>query len=269
MRKWVKNLVFAGLASACPINFAAAQPSPAAQAVDYRDLVTALRDDVRPIKIADRLAVNATRHFRLVFPDKCEKKGESELHALASRARLEESYILIPALCLWIEVGYEEKSNGVRLDSKFFKAVIKQYSSLIFYHFHPGNLPSLENYFPAYKDLISLVLINADSIWKPDAEIKHRLITKMGTKEYEFSNKQKVRFFMDKFRKTGLRGFEAQNLAYEYMRPKYRTDYYAKVRKCASYSGAIQQKIIACCPIRTNAFTLNYRPIAAGVDFTP
>ena len=259
--------VFAGLVSASLIDVPMANSKPVNQVVDYRVLVTALREDIRDTKIIDKLGINTKNKFRLVIPNKCEKEGESDLHQLASSARVEESYILIPTLCLWIELGYEEKRNGVRLDSKFISAIVEQYSSLIFYHIHPGDLPDVESHFPAYKDLITLVLINANSVWKPNIQIKHRLITKLGTMEYSFSNKQKVEYFMNKFREIGLRGYEAQNLAYEYVRPKYRNDYYTKVQNCRLYSGTVQQKIIDCCPIITEAFTLNFRPTTAAMKY--
>ena len=64
--------------------------------------------------------------------------------------------------------------------------------------------------------------------------IRHQLITKLGTIEYKFSDNQKIRDFMNKYREVGLRGYEAQNLSYEYMQPKYRMDYYTKVQNCKS-----------------------------------
>ncbi len=267
MQKFPAKSAFVGLVSIFMVDVSVANSNPLDQAAEYRNLVSALREDVRETEIVDKLRVNTENQFRLIFPNKCEKEGEFELQQLALNASVEESYVLIPALCLWIEVGFNEQRNRVRLDSKFIKNVVTQYSSLVFYHIHAGDFPDLENYFPAYKDLITLVLINANSVWKPHSQIKHRLITKLGMMEYNFSNKQKVRYYMKKFREVGLRGNEAQNLAYEYLRPKYKNDYYSKVQKCKSDSGTIQQQIIDCCPITTEAFTLNFRPATAGVKY--
>ncbi len=72
---------------------------------------------------------------------------------------------------------------------------------------------------------------------------------------------------MNKYREVGLRGYEAQNLAYEYLRPKYKNDYYSKVQKCKSNSGTVQQKIINCCPIITDAFTLKFQPTTADIKY--
>ncbi len=267
MQKFAAGLACMGLVSACLIG-AKANSNPADQAAEYRDLVTALREDVRNTKIADKLRINTVEKFRLVVPNKCEKEGEFELRQLTSSSRVEESYILIPSLCLWIEVGYNEKRNNVRLDQNFIDAVLKQYFSLIFYHIHPGEYPSLANYFPAYKDLVTLVLINANLIRKPKFQIKHRVITEMGIIEYKFSNKQKVQKYMNKFRNVGLRGYESQNLVYEYTRPNYTNDYYTKIQNCTSFSGPIQQKIIDCYPIKTEAFTLIFRPFVQALKLT-
>lgn len=263
MRKFTAISALAGLVSACLINLPMANTDPIDQAAEYRNLVTALREDIRQIKIVDKLSVNTGKKIRLVIPRKCEKEGEFELHQLALSASTEESYILIPTLCLWIEVGYNEKRTSVQLDYDFIYAVLKQYYELNFYHIHPGYWPAPENYFPAYKDFITLVSIEADLIWQPNVQIKHRVITGLGTMEYKFSNKKNVEYLMNKFRESGLRGYEAQNLAYEYMRPKYRRDYYMKVLNCSSYSGTLQQKIIKCLPIKTEAFTLQIRPTTA------
>ena len=265
MQKFIAVFTIVGLMSICLIDIPKANSNPVNKVSEYRDLITALREDIRDTKIVDKFSINLGEKFRLVIPNKCEKEGEFELHQLASNESVEESYILIPMLCLWIEVGYNEKRESVQLDSHFIDALLKQYPSLIFYHIQPGNLPDLENYFPGYKDLITLVLINANSICKHNVQITHRVITRLGTMEYGFSNQQRVKNFINKLREKGLRGYEAQNLAYEYMRPKHRDSYYFLVRNCNSHSGTIQQKIIACTPIQTEVFILTFRPITAAI----
>ncbi len=267
MKYFAARSAVAGLASAILVDVSVANCKPVIQPTAYRDQVTALREDIRETRVADKLNVNTKTKFRLVFPNKCEKEGEFELYQLASSNSVEESFVLIPDLCLWIEVGYDEKRNRVSLDSKFINALKKQFFSLSFYHIHAGEFPHLENYFPAYKDLITLALINGDGVWDARYNINHRLISRLGLMEYKFSDKQKVEYYMNKYREVGLRGYEAQNLAYEYLRPKYKIDYYSKVQKCKSNRGTIQQKIIDCCPIKTEAFTLNFRPNTSGVEY--
>ena len=253
--------VFFGLVSACLTSVSLAFSNPEEQAAEYRDLITALREDSRHVIIVEQLSINTRNKARLIFPKKCEKEGELELYRLAAIAKLEETFILIPDLCLWIEVGHDETYNSVKLDSKFITAVLKQYSSLIFYHIQPGYAPDIEHYFPSYRDLLTMVLFNTESVWNPDIRIKHRLISMLGTMEYYFTNRRKVENMVKKLRAVGLRGYESQNLAYEFMRPKYRDDYYEKVKNCDLYHGTIQQKITRCSPIKTEAFTIIFRLI--------
>ena len=267
MKIYTARFAAARLAPAILVPVFVAIGSLAVQAAEIRNQITALREDNRETRVAEKLRVNMRTEFRLVFPNKCEKEGEFELHQLASSFNAEESFVLIPDLCLWIEVGYDENRNRVRLDLKLINALTKQFHSLSFYHIHAGEFPHLENYFPAYKDLVTLTLINADFIWNPNILIKHMLVSKLGMMEYRFSNKKKVKKHLNHYRKTGLRGFEAQNLAYEYMRYKYRNDYYSQVQNCKSYKGTIKQKIDACCPIQTEAFALIFRPNTMSVKY--
>ena len=254
------------LASVMLVARSVAASHPAGHVKDFRDQVTAIRDDFRETRLVEKLSVNTGIKFRLVSRNKCEKEGEFELHRLASRPGVEESYVLIPHLCLWIEVGYAEKRNRVRLDEKFIIRLMKQHNTLSFYHIHAGALPEFENYFPAYKDLITLALINSRFIWDSQANIKHLLITRYGKMEYGLTSKNKVRKFMDQYRRAGLKGFESQNLAYEYLRFKYRSEYYSKIEECKSKSGRIQDKIVSCSPITTEAFTLKFQPIRSAMN---
>ena len=255
----------AGMALAIMVDVSVAIGRPADQAMEFRDRIAALGEDIRETRIADKLRVNTGTEFRLVFPNKCEKEGEFELHQLASRFNVEESFVLIPDLCLWIEVGYDEKRERVRLDSRFVNALTKQFNSLSFYHIHAGNFPDLENYFPAYKDLITLTLINGNHVWNVGYDIKHLLISRLGVIEFQFSSKKRVKKFMDYYKLAGLKGYESQNLAYEYMRRKYKNDYYSKIQRCKSQIGTIRQKIANCCPLATEAFILRFRPMYAIV----
>ncbi len=265
MKYFAARAAVAGLASAILVDVSVANCKPVIQPTAYRDQVTALREDIRETRVADKLNVNTKTKFRLVFPNKCEKEGEFELYQLASSNSVEESFVLIPDLCLWIEVGYDEKRNRVSLDSKFINALNKQFYSLIFYHIHAGEFPHLENYFPAYKDLITLALVNGDYVWDARYNIHHRLISKLGVIEYKFASNERVKKLIDRYKMVGLKGYESQNLAYEYMRKEYIKDYYSKVQRCKSLIGTMQQKISRCCPLETKAFILHFRPMYALV----
>jgi hypothetical protein len=242
------------------------QPSTPEPSSWYGDLVRVLSGDVREIKLGDKLYANMDERTRLVVPGRCQKEGEADLHLLASTSAVEESYVLISDLCLWIEVGRNRTRESARLDSSVIQAVLGEYHNLAIYHVHVGHLPDLENYLPAYQDLITLVLTNAGLVWTPQTDMKHRIVTTLGMVEYEFSDRDDVKRRMNYLRNLGLKGFEAQNLAYEYARPQHQRAYYSAVRKCIELEGTIRDKLIQCSPIKTEAFTIRFRPRTGGLD---
>jgi hypothetical protein len=242
------------------------QPSTPEPSSWYGDLVRVLSGDVREIKVGDKLYANTDERTRLVIPGRCQKEGETDLHLLASTGAVEESYVLISVLCLWMEIGHNRTRGSARLDSNVIQAVLGEYHNLAIYHVHVGHLPDLENYLPAYQDLITLVLTNAGLVWTPQTDVKHRLVTTLGMVEYEFSDRDDVKRRMNYLRNLGLKGFEAQNLAYEYARPQHQRAYYSAVRKCSELEGTIRDKLIQCSPIKTEAFTIRFRPRTGGLD---
>lgn len=232
----------------------------------YRDVVVALNEDIREPEIDSALRANPNPETRLLVPEKCEKEGEAEVYRYALIGDVEEAFLFIPGLCLWIEIGYEKTGDRIRLDSDFISAILNQYASFMIYHVHPRGTENLEENLPSYVDFTTLALINATRIWSSDFDIRHRIVTRLGMVEYEFSYVEKVKSLLEYYRKTGLEGFEAQNLAYEYMRPHYRRAYYAEIERCKEYRGSIQQKLVRCSPIRTEAFIVTFYPHALGQD---
>ena len=109
-----------------------------------------------------------------------------------------------------------------------------------------------------------MTLISADMVWKPGRQIRHRMVSQYGVMEYDFSNLDRVQYFMNKFRGDGLRGSESQNLAYEYLRPTYRSDYYKKIKKFELNYALTVQTFEQCCPIQTQAFIVHFRPITVA-----
>jgi hypothetical protein len=235
---------------------------PADAAPAYSDIVAALGQDIRELEIGSTLRGNANAGTRLLVPEKCEKEGEAEAYNYALSGDVEEAFLFIPGLCLWIEIGYDKTRDRVRLDSDFISAVLNQYTSSMIYHVHPRGMESLEENLPSFADFITLALINATRMWNPDFDIKHRIVTRLGVAEYEFADREKAKSLLEYYRKTGLEDFEAQNLAYEYMRPQYRRSYSSEVERCKEYRGSIQQKLAGCSPIRTEAFIVTFRSLA-------
>lgn len=234
---------------------------PTKQADEDRAQAIMLREGIPQSLIVEKLAVNRRVDTRLLVSNKCEKDGERELYALASASPVEESYIFIPSSCLWIEVGFDEHPTSVRLDEHLVEAISRWHPSVILYHIQPDASLGISNLFPSYRDLISLVLFNALAVLNSAPEIRHRIVTSLGVVQYEFSDRLRVRQMMRKYRELGLHGYETQNLAYEFMRARYRNEYISQVRKCASHAGTLREKMIRCSPIRTTAFEFSFRPI--------
>ena len=225
------------------------------------DQFVALRDDYRTIKFNDTLKVNRHSGFRLVVPNKCKTQGESELQKLAANEKFEESYVYIPSLCLWIEAGYDEARNRVRLDSKLIARLLEDFDQLIVYHIHVGTPSKVSGYFPAYRDLVSLILINAKSFRNPEIQISHRVVTESGIIDYLFRISQATNRLINKFNRTGLGKFVAQNLAYLYAKDKYKKRYYSMVHQCEHLIGGYSENLSKCFPMKSDDFQLGYRKL--------
>jgi len=221
----------------------------------------ALNDDYRAIKLNDDLKVNRHSEFRLVVPNKCRTQGEAELRKLAATEAFEESYVYIPSLCLWIEVGYDEARNRVRLDSKLIARLLESFDKLVVYHIHVGVPVQISGYFPAYRDLVSLILINAKFFQKPEIQISHRVVTESGVIDYLFRISQTTNQLIEKISQTGLKKFIAQNLAYFYTRDGYKERYYAKIHDCEHLIGRYGENLFKCFPMKADDFQLTYRKL--------
>ncbi len=226
------------------------------------DRVSALQNDTRVRKVSRELEVNPDSSHRLVVPNKCEESGEIELKRLASTSDVEESYVYIPSLCLWIETGYSETYRTVRLDTDFVDRLLRDYPSIIIYHIHVGTSGDIDKFFPAYSDMVSLVLMNAKFFADPSVEIGHRAVTSLGAIDYSFIVSQDTERLLDKLRHTGLGDFAAQNLAYEFSRDIHRKKYFSAVQECINSSDSRSDNLIDCFPIRADDFVLQFHPVA-------
>lgn len=226
------------------------------------DNVSALHTGPRDFRVSTELQVNRDSSFRLVVPDKCEKSGEIELKRLAQNSLVEESYAFIPALCLWIETGHDETSKTVRLDTRFIDDLVKDYPSIIIYHIHVGSPVEITEYFPAYSDLVGLVLVNARFLKDPRVNIEHRAMTSRGMIGYSLVITPETERLLEKLIRTGLKDFVAQNLAYEFARSTHRQNYYSAVRNCTRQSGGTPESLVYCFPMRADDFVLDFRTVA-------
>ncbi len=237
--------------------------------VNY-DQFRAFRDDYRTKKIETNLEVNRHSKFRLIIPNKCKTQGEIELRELAATGMFEESYVYVPSLCLWIEVGYNETRSGVNLDSTLITRLTEDFDQLVIYHIHVGVPLQISGYFPAYRDLVSLILMNAKFFRQPQTQISHQVVIESGVIEYLFRLSQSTNHLINKFTQTGLEHVVAQNLAYFYARDKYKKRYYAKVHECEHLVDGDQKSLSDCFPMKSDDFRLIYRKLklsnTTGVD---
>ncbi len=229
------------------------------------DRLSAKRADARAWKIVPRLEVNIHKTHRLVVPDKCEDAGKAELIELAAHAAFEESYAFVPALCLWVEVGYDETKRTVRADTPIIDNLLRDFPALAIYHIHVGTPKSVTGYFPGYSDLLALLLVGTRFQSDPNVQVIHRAVTVLGIIEYRFVASGESESLLEALRRTGLGAYAAQNLAYEYARARHKAAYYEAVRNCGRLTGEDPARLADCFPMKSDAFEFHYeRPGALG-----
>ena len=223
--------------------------------------VNALRDDHRKTVISDHLAVNLNASLRYIVPQKCQVDGEIELTALSAASVFEESFIFIPAICLWIESGFNETEKSVSLDERLLHAIVRQYGDVAIYHIQPGGHSSVANYFPSYRDFISMVLINTRVLNELYIDIKHRAVTEYAVIEYRFSDWSRVQDRARLYEEKGLGKHIGQNLAYEFNRQKYLSDYVFQIDLCVDQVNDRPSRLGECRRVTTELFVLDIRVV--------
>lgn len=231
--------------------------------------VLALQADVRTTVLSEHLLVNVDATRRHVFLRKCQIDGERELVRLSVQSTLEESFIFIPSLCVWIESGYNETANSVRMDKDFLYSVARQYEHVAIYHIQPDRGPSAGRHFPSYRDFVSMVLINGDFLDEPNVEITHRAVTAYAVIDYGFSDWSSVQDRARLYRQKGLGRHLSQNLAYEYSGEKYLQDYLRQVRLCVEQVQDSPSRIAECRRFATDLFLLEIRAVQLVAEDRP
>lgn len=233
----------------------------AADAVEaLREAVAALAADDRQPRLADHLLVNPDPSVRYLFPDKCSAEGEAELAALADSAAIEESFVFLPALCLWIETGFGETAASVGFDAPFLERLLPQHGYLVIYHLHPGRPPGVAQYFPAYGDLLTLALINARFLAEPRVQVWHRAVTTFAVFDYAFADVGRIAALAEAYEALGMGGFVAQNIWYELGRRRYEEQYLEAVADCAQQADHLPANLPRCHTLATDYFRLEIRP---------
>ena len=99
----------------------------------YLKEAPSLRADNRPWKILNRLVANPSETRRFVTPSLCKSFGEAQLSKLAITSKYEESFVFIPDLCFWIEVGHSETSKSASLDTVVIEKLLSHHKSIILF----------------------------------------------------------------------------------------------------------------------------------------
>ncbi|MEX0758242.1 MAG: hypothetical protein WD100_01560 [Tistlia sp.] len=223
--------------------------------------VAVLPSDHRQVRLADRLLVNPDPSVRYLFPDKCSAQGEAELAALSGAALIEESFIFLPALCLWIEAGSDETATSVAFDAALLDRLLPQHGYLVVYHLHPGQSSEVADYFPAYRDFLTLALINARFLAEPAVQIWHRAVTALAVFDYSFADAGRIASLAEAYEALGLGPFVPQNLWYELGRSKYEAQYLKAVADCAELAEHLPANLFRCGSVTTELFLLEIRPL--------
>lgn len=194
-----------------------------------------------PLKVVDKLVVNAANLERTVAYGKCEEQGIREIYALLQSARYEEMWAFAPgpraADCRWYEVGRDIEENvegtSVRIDRPFLAELIFAHDELHLYHFHPlhyfercptaarcgklglprsagqisaaGLTSNLRYAMPSPEDIYFMM----DMSWLlkrrrgDSARMRHRVITPYGMVDYALTAEGQERYDYDRNLRTG------------------------------------------------------------------
>lgn len=212
----------------------------------------------RDVKVSSSMAINADSTYRMIVPNKCKTAGESELLELTKISSIEESFVFIPKLCIWVESGMDESPISVRPDTGLIEHLKLLFNDIIIYHMHVGWPAAVEAYFPAYSDLVSLVILNAHDFYAGKSQIRHRAVTTRGIIEYAFLGTPKTGMIWKKMTRLEMQVYAAQNFAYEFSRSKHVIAYYAQLKSCQLITTDKPQNIEKCFPLRFSGFLLTF-----------
>ncbi len=103
--------------------------------------------------IVDELVVNSRNIFKTVIYES-EDEGISEIRKLLASSQIEESWVYLPHLKKWIEIGHNEETEKkinkryitkAKLDVQLLDELMSENNNMSLYHFHPSYSLSLED----------------------------------------------------------------------------------------------------------------------------
>lgn len=211
-------------------------------------------------RVQPELSVSAGGDHRPVVLHTCEAEGEAALARLAQTAALEEAFAFVPELCAWIDVGSAQEPRSVRVDRQLLDDLAMAFGRIAIYHIHPRSSDERALYFPAYADLLGVILINARHRTHPTVEIRHRAVTPLGAIEYSYHPSERADEILAVIDRTGLAAFAGENLSMAYRGPDEERLYYDAVRDCID--GNAESPSSGCFPLVAGDFHLELRSVA-------
>ena len=102
--------------------------------------ITLLPASGRPLAEENTLRVNIANDSRLVVR-LTEAEGIKVIVELAQQSYLEEAWLYVPSLEIWVEIGSEEcltdHRSAVRIDVEYLERILEVQGLVKLYHFHP------------------------------------------------------------------------------------------------------------------------------------
>ena len=103
--------------------------------------------------VIENLVVNNKNKFKTVIFES-EAEGISEMRKLIANSQVEESWVYLPHLKKWIEIGHNEEAEKkidkryitkAKLDVQLLDELMSENNNMALYHFHPSHSLSLED----------------------------------------------------------------------------------------------------------------------------
>ncbi len=226
---------------------------------DHHNSAPPVIDDGRPWLSGNSLGVNQLSEHRLTVHNLCQSEGERQLERLSSVAVVEEAFVFVPELCLWLEIGEHETEKSVAVNPHLVSKIAEKYHEIVLYHIHPGEKVESIGYFPAFSDLASIFLINASFFDNPEIQIRHRAISSISVIEYSLLLSDELAHKIQRLKETGLKNAISENLLINYSTQDRRTNYIDAVDRCLSRTAADKTTLADCFPMTSSPFRLEYR----------
>ncbi len=185
-------------------------------------------------KVIDELVVNNKNNYKTVIYEN-EDVGVSEMRELVESSLTEESWVYLPNMRKWIEVGFNEESERkvnksyitkTKIDVPLLNILMDENDNIILYHFHPPSyrlledkikerekeeLPMSDNEierektriliqssYPSRSDLMNMIGNSTEFYERnPEGRITFKICSHYGITEYHLTNEGLIYLYAD------------------------------------------------------------------------